>query len=345
MNKYIQTYNTTAEYEAGTKENPNVSFVVDTNTLYYDGERHDIPIDYSAMYLTFKAKTDGTFKFSGSTTANTLSYSLDDGSTWVALANNTDTPTVTSGSKILWKGTCTPQSGNGIGMFTSTAQFEVVGNVMSLVSGDSFTEANSVATYQFYRLFVACAGLTSAENLVLPATTLASNCYSYMFAYCASLTTAPELPATTLADSCYSSMFDGCIRLTTAPELPATTLATSCCSYMFNGCTSLTTAPELHATTLTYNCYGYMFKGCTGLTTVPELPATTLVGNCYRQMFEGCSNLNYIKCMATDISAVASIYGWVNGVAASGTFVKNASMTSWPSGADGIPTGWTVVDA
>jgi len=49
-----------------------------------------------------------------------------------------------------------------------------------------------------------------------------------MFYGCTGLTTAPELPATTLASNCYSSMFNGCTGLTTAPELPATTLPDSC---------------------------------------------------------------------------------------------------------------------
>ena len=60
-----------------------------------------------------------------------------------------------------------------------------------------------------------------------------------MFSGCTSLTQAPELPATTLASSCYSQMFYNCTSLTQAPELPATTLASSCYSYMFKDCTSL----------------------------------------------------------------------------------------------------------
>ena len=34
-----------------------------------------------------------------------------------------------------------------------------------------------------------------------------------MFSGCTSLTTAPELPATTLAVNCYAFMFDGCTKL------------------------------------------------------------------------------------------------------------------------------------
>ena len=88
-----------------------------------------------------------------------------------------------------------------------------------------------------------------------------------------------------------------------------------------------------------------MFQGCRSLTTAPELPATTLTTSCYMYMFEGCRNLNYIKCLATDISASTCLSSWVYNVASSGTFIKAANMTSWPTNVDGIPNGWTVQDA
>ena len=85
--------------------------------------------------------------------------------------------------------------------------------------------------------------------------------------------------------------------------LPATTLTECCYESMFYGCTSLTTAPDLPAKTLATNCYRAMFTDCRVLTEAPELPATTLAEWCYSDMFSGCTNLNYIKCLATDISA------------------------------------------
>jgi hypothetical protein len=88
-----------------------------------------------------------------------------------------------------------------------------------------------------------------------------------------------------------------------------------------------------------------MFKGCTSLTTAPELPATTLAEKCYYGMFWGCTSLNSVTCLATDISASDCVYKWLDNVAASGTFIKAAGMTDWPSGANGIPSGWTVQDA
>ena len=114
---------------------------------------------------------------------------------------------------------------------------------------------------------------------------------------------------------------------------------------MFQNCTSLTTAPELLATTLANGCYSGMFSYCRSLTTAPELPATTLANGCYSYMFKDCTSLSSIKCFATNISATDCTDNWVDNVASSGTFTKAASMTSWTEGDNGIPSGWTVVDA
>jgi hypothetical protein len=378
------------------------------------------PAPASGSYLTFEAIDSGTFKLSGSS----VSYSLDSGSTWSTLSSNSSSPTVSAGSKIMWKAN---KSSGSVGRFSSTGRFNVEGNVMSLLYGDNFADKTSLSgrTYVFMNLFRVCTGMTSAENLSLPATTLASSCYANMFFGCTSLTSAPSLPATALTTSCYSYMFYGCTSLTTPPELPATTLASSCYGSMFQSCTSLTTAPSLSATSVTSYCYSYMFRDCTSLTTAPsvlpatnlsgatycyqymfygcsslttapelpattleqycyqgmfeyctnltvvpnELPATTMKKNCYANMFNGCSKLttapelpaasvsnacydhmfynctklNYIKCLATYQYSGTSY--WVAGVAATGTFVKAASMTSWSTSFDGIPSGWTVQDA
>ena len=248
------------------------------------------PSGYSNQYLTFVARENGTFKFSG----NSVDYSLDSGATWTTLASNTNSPTVQSGNSIMWKGTLSPAIDRGIGKFRSSAKFDVEGNPMSLLFGDNFSGQTSLSgkTSAFYNLFSGNTNVVSAENLALNATTLVYACYEYMFQGCTSLTTAPQLPATTLANHCYDFMFYNCRSLTTAPELPATTLASYCYHTMFYNCTSLTTAPELPATTLDVGCYYGMFNGCTSLTKAPTvLPATTLAENCYYNMFYGCTSL------------------------------------------------------
>ena len=201
--------------------------------------------------------------------------------------------------------------------------------------------ATTLANSCYSSMFSGCTSLTTAP--ALPATTLADKCYYYMFFGCTNLTTAPELPATTLANSCYSSMFSGCTSLTTAPELPATTLAESCYYKMFSGCTNLKSAPKLPATKLVIQCYYSMFSGCKSLTTAPDLPAQTLAIRCYNFMFDNCSSLNYIKMLATDISASDCLGSWVFGVSTTGTFVKSSSATWNKVGNSGVPKDWNVI--
>ena len=335
-----------------------------------------------SKYFTIEALEDGlTAKLS----KNASEYRIDDGS-WNTLSANTNTPSVNKGQTLSFKGSLTPN--NGIGTFTISKKCNVKGNIMSLLYGDNFEGQNDLTgkNYAFYRLFYNCKTIVDVSELILPATTLASYCYTNMFYGCKSLTSAPQLPATTLASYCYQNMFKGCTSLTTAPELPATKLKDSCYCYMFGNTnvlpdcsnidftnnavvasgglkglfagTKVTDAdlerilPKnnegkycLSVTTLATECYYQMFRNCTNLTSAPELPATTLANDCYYYMFNGCSKLNYIKMLATDISAQRCLSNWVKGVASSGTFVKNAAMTTLPSGASGIPTGWTIEDA
>lgn len=166
-------------------------------------------------------------------------------------------------------------------------------------------------------------------------------CFTRLFSSGKYLTTAPELPATTLTTGCYSNMFAYCTGLVSPPKLPATTMAENCYLEMFIGCSSLETAPELHATTLARGCYCLMFKNCKSITRAPELPVSILIRGCYSQMFVGCSSLNYIKCLATDISADYVVINWTEGVSPVGTFIKTAGV-EWPIGVNGIPSGWTV---
>jgi hypothetical protein len=60
-------------------------------------------------------------------------------------------------------------------------------------------------------------------------------------------------------------------------------------------------------------------------------------------MFNNCVSLNYIKCLATDTSAEDCTTNWLYNVSATGTFVK-APNSTWTTGANGIPDGWTVVE-
>ena len=213
---------------------------------------------------------------------------------------------------------------------TTSKRCYIYGNVMSLLddSGSGFVNDKVIADNtadkhtSFFRLFERADALENhpSKSILLPATTLAVQCYSEMFYACRSLTTAPELPAETLASRCYANMFQYCSSLTTAPELSATTLADNCCNGMFRNCTSLTTAPVLRA--------------------------ETLVTSCYSNMFNGCTSLSYVKCLATTFdNGWYHLNNWLNDVSATGTFVRASGATWAVAGTNGIPSGWTVQNA
>lgn len=258
---------------------PNVSHCVNENEVHYNAS-----IDYSKEYLTFDILSNGTIKWrtyvgEGYVEPATISYKLNDGEWTNITASNTGaTINVSEGDKVMFKGNnvaySNPQDYSSSNCFdNSTASFNVKGNIMSLIYGDEFKGKTTLESENtFCNLFGS--GIRSAENLILPATTLSKYCYYSMFG--SSLTTAPKLPATTLADGCYCEMFANCTRLTTAPELPATTLAEGCYNSMFQGCTSLTTAPELPATTLAYYCYYAMFLDCTSITQEASVPSSVI---------------------------------------------------------------------
>lgn len=197
--------------------------------------------------------------------------------------------------------------------------------------------------YEYTNMFYGCTSIVAAPEL--PATTLSYGCYSHMFEGCSSMTTPPALPAVKAEGECYSSMFKGCTSLVTCPTIFATSVSYASFRSMFENCRAMTSVPALPSTTLANYCYYGMFKNCASITNAPELPAATLVNNCYSQMFYNCAKIDYIKMLATYISATGSLSNWLYGVSSTGTFVKSASMTTLPSGASGIPNGWDVQDA
>ena len=255
------------------------SMIVNRRRVMGNTEQETLP------YLKFTALEDGTFKHN----TDDLEYSLDNGNTWTTLAANTDSPTVTAGNSILWRGTMTP--GNKNQYFVATGRFDASGNPLSLEYNNDFVGAVCV-NYQFYKLFQNCTTLVNAKDLIIPDNFNAkTHICMRMFEGCTSLISVPELPALTLTGNCYSYMFSGCTSLITPPSISATTLANNCMPHMFENCSALTSAPSLPVTTLANNCYHNMFYGCSSLTTPPALPATTLVNSCYDNMFTNCTSL------------------------------------------------------
>ena len=148
-------------------------------------------------------------------------------------------------------------------------------------------------------------------------------------------------------DYAYSNLFDGCSGLTDAGNLilPATTLTNHAYDKMFRNCVALTTPPELPATSLIGFCYQEMFYGCASLSKAPDLLANYVPTYGYYYMFYGCRNLNYVKCLATEFeNNYTTTRNMLSNVSPTGTFVKHPNAT-WSTGSDGIPSGWTIIDA
>ena len=204
---------------------------------------YDPTHDYSKDYLTLRVLSGGTIAWNsiGTGQAKGIQYSINNG-TWTSItASTTATISVSTGDVVRFKGTNSKYASdknNYSGFEGGTASFNIEGNIMSLIYGDNFDGQTAMTgTYNFCSLFK-LSNCVSAENLVLPATTLTTYCYRAMFSWCSSLTIAPELPATTLAQGCYWYMFENC-AISSAPDLPAEVLVSECYGNMFTGCTSL----------------------------------------------------------------------------------------------------------
>ena len=226
--------------------------------------------------------------------------------------------------------------------------------------------ATTLAESCYRYMFMGCDLLQEAPDL--PATALTDHCYnqmfldckylkhppvicgitadvsscSSMFGGCTSLEEMADFHFTAATTSSFNSMYSSCKSLTKVKEMPLETIGASTCESMFLACSNLVSGPKtLEPETLASRCYYRMFDGCSSLVDAPELPAKTLQSESYRFMFRGCTNLNYIKCLATDISAENCTGDWVQNVASAGTFIKDTN-TSWTTGNSGIPTGWDI---
>ena len=91
-------------------------------------------------------------------------------------------------------------------------QTKVYGNIMSLLDEEGFATKTDLPNvdFVFYGLFKGNTTLNDASELLLPATTLAYQCYYSMFLSCTSLTNAYVKAAFTDSNNECESMFEGC---------------------------------------------------------------------------------------------------------------------------------------
>lgn len=117
--------------------------------------------------------------------------------------------------------------------------------------------------------------------------------------------------------------------------------------YLFSGCSALKDVSGISfgniASVSGYAMEG-MFYGCTGIESTPSLKGITSVsGSAMSGMFDGCSSL--CKAEAPFVSSwdASACSNWMRGVAASGDMFAKEGLTI-PTGASGIPEGWTTID-
>ena len=220
-------------------------------------------VDDLTKPLTFRATQDNSsvkLTKSGSP-SGAFQTSRDGGNTWTNYSIGTAI-TLNTGDEVSFRAKAdrtSDQDANNYFCFEMTGKIEAWHNVMSLYRTNDFSTYNTVVKFAFNYLFSGCKSLIKAP--VLPATTLASDCYSTMFSG-TSLTEAPALPSTTPPYACYYAMFSGCTSLTKAPELTATTLAQYCYYSMFSGCSSLNEVhchiPSSHNPSQTQSTAGWL---------------------------------------------------------------------------------------
>lgn len=336
--QFFVTWNTKAdgsgdEYDDSGSDN----FVISANTTLY--------AQWATPLKATSQEDNSVIGISSIHTGQTLEYSTD-GRSWTGM-NTSSVITLNSGNTVYLRGTQTAQQATyNHTKFGITGKIALSGPITALLdyaNQSKFETRTPINKFACCGLFEGCTGLVEAPSL--PGRWANQYCYFAMFHNCTNLKTAPTLDTGTqvLSYAC-GHMYEGCTSLVNVQASLPGNIQVGSYEHMFENCSSLTTAPELPAPSLYGQCYAGMFAGCTSLTAAPELPATTLAQKCYASMFSGCTSLSGITCLATNISATDCTNYWVDGVSANGTFTKNASMSGWTTGTNGIPSGWTVQD-
>lgn len=291
----------------------NTFYNISRSTLDFDGFR-------------IRVVSDGTnIKFN-----YPLKYSLDFGETWTDISASSSLSSLKAGNVVCLKGDNTNYKNAGSDQYGTPSNkpiFEanykcfISGNIMSLLKDETLVESAFQGAFSKGTTAISYIDIDPDSPLILPATSLVKQCYMQMFRNCTSLTRAPQFRVESTAYRCCYNMFRKCSGLKDVSGI------------------------ELPAMTLSVDCYRELFRECSNLAVdAPVLPAPTLVQECYKQMFSD-AKVTSITCLATDITAPNCLENWVSNIkTGNGTFYKAPGMTSWTTGASGIPSGWTVVD-
>ena len=266
-------------------------------------------VPYENRYFTTEVLSDGTLSFRNKTGV-TVEYRINGGE-WTAYTTTRQGVkiNVVSGDVVEWRGTNASYATS----HKNAGNFCTFGGV----DENDFLNSGGTALFNVYGNIMS---LVYGDNFIGQTALTGTYNFAAMFNRCYTVISAEHLilPAMTLTNSCYRSMFSHAHELTVMPDLPATTLADYCYAY------------AIEQTKITKTCV---------------LPAEVIPASGYYAMFIMCSGLSEITCLATNTGATACTTSWVSGVAETGVFYKNPSMTGWTKNSvKGIPSGWTVGD-
>lgn len=195
--------------------------------------------------LTLEAIDSGTITFRNYA-AGPVTYRVNGGDAKTIQSTIKEEITVVPGDKVAFYGDNAVygnllKAKGDASHFGGKANYYVYGNIMSLVSSTNFATATKLeGGGAFAALFEKNSHVRNhpSKKLMLPATTLAINCYNYMFCGCTGLTEAPALPATTLLKNCYEGMFAGCTNLKSITCLATDISADDCTTNWLVGVSS-----------------------------------------------------------------------------------------------------------
>ena len=199
---------------------------------------------HSTIPLTFEITKAGNLKWyaqNGSYT-KTIEYKKNDGDWSQITSSNAGTIIpVEVGDIVQFRGDndqYAPEDGKCSCWCGTTANYKMYGNIMSLIDSTNFATLSSFTQPNVFMNFFNSGGCIDAENLILPATALTNYCYQGMLAQSNNLQVGPLLPAETLVTGCYSYMFYHSYQINNIRCLATNISATSCLYYWVEGAPS-----------------------------------------------------------------------------------------------------------
>lgn len=346
-------------------------------------------------YLKLTAHSSGTFTFSIPASVSPsdlpyIAYSIN-GLTWTTVNNVANqavtitTPTRAKNRYVLIKSeakrTAIADSDGDSTRISSTCDFDVSGNILSLLLGDNFEDDTTIDyydsnehNYMFARLFKQ-ARIVHADELKLPITGVPYYCFRDTFRECTIMTLGPiKIPITKVAESGLRGMFGYCYTLTNMLDISSISgslnLGINAFHYTFEKCyvmecynpidlisvgkgglfrgafiecSNLTNTPirRLECDTMEDSCFQLAFKDASKLKTSPIIVCSASGKYAVDQCFSGCGSLNYITFLLTGRLTYSTSF--TRSVSTTGIFVKHIDAVWTNTGDSGVPTNWTTI--